>query len=97
MPIIKSAIKKLRQDNKRTVHNRQIKDAIKRAIKNAQAKKTAQSVKTAISLVNRAVKKHIYHKNKSARLTSNLAKLLNKKTEIKKATKKKVEKKPVKS
>lgn len=75
MPIIKSAKKKLRKDKKRTKHNREIKDLMKEAIKIAKTKKTEATITKAISIVNKAAKRNIIHKNKAARLTSVLAKL----------------------
>jgi len=93
MPIIKSAIKKLRQDRKREKHNREIKKTLKKAISLAKIKRTNETVQKAISLVNKAVKTHIFHKNKAARITSTLAKLIKEKATQKKV-KKEVEKKP---
>ncbi len=69
MPITKSAIKKLRKDKKRTAHNQQIKRAIKEAIKKAKAKSTPENIRKAISLLSKAAKNKIIHKNKAARLT----------------------------
>ena len=75
MPIIKSAKKQLRQSKKRQRKNRQSKDALKEAIKLAKIKKTKETVRQAISLVAKAAKKNIMHKNKAARITSQLSKL----------------------
>ena len=73
MPIIKSAKKKLRQDRVRTANNVQTKteyrDAIKAAKKNP-SKKDAQA--EAYSAIDTAVKKNVIHKNKAARLKSQL-------------------------
>lgn len=94
MPVIKSAEKKLRKDKKRTIHNRKIKEAVKKAIKQAKIKKTESIIRKAISLVNKASKKNIIHKNKASRLTSMLSKLIAvKKTSKNAKTKKEVEKK----
>lgn len=102
MPIIKSAIKKLRKDRKREKHNRGIKEAYKKAVITAVNKKTDETVRKAISLVNKAAKTRIIHKNKAARITSKLAKLVitsKVKARLLKKEKKpksKVEKKPIK-
>lgn len=79
MPIIKSAIKKLRKDKKRTALNRQKEKTLKEALKKAIKTPTAQNVQKATSLIDKAAKNHLIHKNKAARLKSKLAKLLVKK------------------
>lgn len=97
MPVIKSAKKKLRKDLKRKIRNKNFQKLVKEAIKKAQEKKTIQGVRKAISLVNKAAQKKIIHKNKAARLTSKLSKLIDyskkRKSKKEKTTKKKVEKK----
>lgn len=75
MPIIKSAIKKLRKDRKRTKINRAKKDTLAHAIKKAKKSKSVKDVQIAISLVDKAAKTHLIHTNKAARLKSRLAKL----------------------
>ena len=72
MPIIKSAIKKLRKDRKRTKANDVRRIAFKKAVKIAQKSKKAQDIKIATSLIDKAVKTHIIHKNKAARHKSRL-------------------------
>jgi len=84
MPIIKSAIKKLRQDRKRTKLNRVKKDFLKDAIKKALKTKKAVDVTKAISTIDKAAKRHLIHKNKAARLKSRVAKVLTGKAPIKK-------------
>ncbi len=76
MPIIKSAKKKMRKDAKRTLKNKKEKDNIKKAIKTALTLKKGKDVKKAISLINKAAKKNIFHKNKAARLTSRLSQVI---------------------
>jgi small subunit ribosomal protein S20 len=72
MPVLKSAIKKLRQDRKRRVLNLNLKETVKAALKLAKKSKTPEAIKKAQSLLDRAAKKHLFHKNKAARLKSNL-------------------------
>ncbi len=72
MPIIKSAIKKLRQDKKRRMKNLKIINSYKTAVKIARSKPTAKSVSAAISALDKAAKKSVIHKNKAARLKSSL-------------------------
>lgn len=74
MPIIKSAIKKLRQDRKKTTANNLFENKMKGAIKKAAKSGKDSDIKKAISVVNKAAKKNIIHKNKAARLTSQIAK-----------------------
>jgi len=75
MPVIKSAIKKLRQDRKKEKQNDQIRELLKSAIRAAKKARTGKSVTTAISKVDKAAKLNIIHENKAARLKSSLSKL----------------------
>ena len=70
MPIIKSAIKKLRQDKKRTVRNRATRVRYKERLKKALADPTKENVNQAVSAIDRAAKKRVIHRNKAARLKS---------------------------
>lgn len=78
MPLIKSAKKKLRQDKKRTVANlsykKQYKEAIKKAIAGIEGKVKDGALKKAYSAIDKATKKGIIHKNKAARLKSQVSK-----------------------
>lgn len=76
MPIIGSAIKKLRQDKKRQSQNLLVKKAVKEAIKLYKKKPNINQFSKLDSLLSRGVKKNIYHANKAARLKSRLSKLL---------------------
>ncbi len=97
MPITKSAIKKLRVDKTRAQVNLRLKKRYRKAVNKHLAKKTLETLKLAYSLIDRAVKKHIIHKNKAARLKSQVAKVVAvdkpAKTKTKKATTKKTTKK----
>jgi small subunit ribosomal protein S20 len=75
MPVIKSAKKKLRQDKKRQKANNFLRETFKDAVKEAVRTKTADKVRKAVSLVDKAVKKGLIHKNKAARIKSRLSKL----------------------
>jgi small subunit ribosomal protein S20 len=75
MPVIKSAKKKLRQDKKRQKRNNFQRANFKDAVKEATKSKTAEKVRKAVSLVDKAVKKGLIHKNKAARIKSGLSKL----------------------
>lgn len=82
MPIIKSAIKRVKQQHKRTVRNVRLKREIRQSLKafnNAIAlkdkKQTAQTLQSVYSVLDKAVKKNLYHKNKTARMKAKYAKL----------------------
>ncbi len=75
MPVIKSAIKKLRRDRKREKENDLFRKNLDKALRSARKQKTASKVKEAVSIVDKAVKKNLLHKNKAARIKSSLAKL----------------------
>lgn len=79
MPIIKSAMKRVRQTAKRRSHNLQVKRAVHgtvRAVMEAIAAKDAKVVteayRAAVSEIDRAVKKGTLHKGTAARQKSRL-------------------------
>jgi small subunit ribosomal protein S20 len=76
MPVIKSAKKKLRQDIKREIVNDLLRKTLKDTLKEAQKSKTAEKIKKAVVLTDKAVKKNLIHKNKAARIKSRLSKLM---------------------
>lgn len=77
MPIIKSAKKKLRKDRNREIHNSGIERKIKEVLKNVRKSPSLDNLKQAFSALDKAAKTHIFHKNKTSRLKSNLAKLVS--------------------
>jgi small subunit ribosomal protein S20 len=84
MPIIKSAVKRMRQTATRRSRNLQVKRAIhsgERALTDAVTAGEAQQVTTAlrqaISEIDRAVKKGTLHRNTASRRKSQLTKLAN--------------------
>ncbi len=89
MPVIKSAKKKLRQDKKRQIANKKIKEGLVALIKKAKKGKTLDAIKKAIQAADKAAKKGIIHKNKAARLKSQLSKLLPKEVPKEKSSPKK--------
>lgn len=78
MPIIRSSIKKMRQDRKREAHNKQIKDKLKRLIKDMRRHPNLKSFQQVASFVDKAAKVNLIHPNKAARLKSRLSKLSGK-------------------
>jgi small subunit ribosomal protein S20 len=81
MPIIKSAIKKVRKDKKRTIVNSLYIKAYLGTLK--KLKKGGSDVKKLTSLfysqIDKAVKHKVIHKNKAMRLKSRVSKKLSKK------------------
>lgn len=81
MPIIKSAIKKVRKDKKRTKINSLYVRAYQTTLK--KIKKEGPDVKKSINLfysqIDKAVKHHVIHKNKAKRLKSRVSKKISKK------------------
>lgn len=74
MPIIKSAIKKLRQDKKRTARNKKVKKDLKEKIKKFSKEPSKKKLKDIYSTIDKAWKKGVIKKNKAARLKSRLSK-----------------------
>jgi small subunit ribosomal protein S20 len=74
MPIIKSAIKRMKQTAKRRARNVGIKSDVKTAVKAFMAKPTSEGLSKAHSELDTAVKKKLIKKNTAARRKSNLAK-----------------------
>jgi ribosomal protein S20 len=88
MPIIKSAIKRMKQTVKRRDRNVGIKRDIKNATKAFLAKPTAEGLSAAQSELDTAVKKKLLKKNTASRRKANLAKVA-KEAGVKLATTKK--------
>lgn len=85
MPLIKSAIKKVRKDKTRTKKNAVYINAYKNAVK--KIKKGGSDLKKlashAYSQIDKAVKRHIIHRNKANRLKANISKFLKKSSKSK--------------
>ena len=76
MPILSSALKALRQTKRKTAINRPVKSRAKSMIDAMRKVPDLTNLSKAFSAVDRAVKRHIIHKNKAARVKSQLSKLL---------------------
>lgn len=74
MPIIKSAIKKLRQDKKREKQNDLKRVILKNLVNKAKKASSVKNVQAAFSALDSAVKNNLIHKNKAARIKSRLSK-----------------------
>lgn len=76
MPIIKSAIKKMRQDKKRTARNKQAEVNLKGLVKNMRREPSTEQLTKVQSALDKAVKTHLIHANKASRLKSRLSQLI---------------------
>jgi len=83
MPILKSALKRMRSDKKRYKRNQTVINDLKTRIKKFDAlvakkgsKDLNAALKTLISKVDKAASKGVIHKNKASRLISRLTKKL---------------------
>lgn len=74
MPQTRSAKKKMRRDERKAVVNVRRKRLLKELIKKARETKTAETVRLAVAAVDKAVKNNIFHRNRAARLKSQLTK-----------------------
>lgn len=92
MPLIKSAIKKMRKDKVRTIRNKKREVALKALIKKARLEKTPANLTALFSGLDKAAKVNLIHPNKAARLKSRLSKGISQVTAkpAKKAVKKKL-------
>jgi small subunit ribosomal protein S20 len=72
MPVIKSAIKKLRRDKKVAIENELFHHKVEAAIRAAKKSKSDKDISSAFSVIDKAVKKHLIHKNKGSRIKSAL-------------------------
>lgn len=79
MPIIKSAIKKMRKDKVRTARNLAREMAMKKLLKIARKNPDPKNLTNIFSALDKAAKVHLIHRNKAARLKSRLSKLALKK------------------
>lgn len=75
MPIIKSAIKRMRQTIKRRARNVTNKRDLRTAIKAFMTSPTAETLRVAQSEIDTAVKKNLLEKNTAARKKSQLVKI----------------------
>lgn len=76
MPVIKSAIKKLRQDRKHEKQNDLLRNDLRKALREVKKIKSGKSASKAISIIDKASKNNIIHKNKASRLKSSISKIV---------------------
>jgi small subunit ribosomal protein S20 len=76
MPVIKQAIKKVRQDKRKTAMNLLRKTAYKKAVHEFRKKPSAAGLTAVYKALDKAAKGNVIHKNKASRLKSRLSKLV---------------------
>ena len=80
MPVTKTAKRAYRGSRNKQSVNKVIISGLEVAVRRAQKSKSEKDVSKATSLIDRAVKKKVIHKNKAARMKSQISKFLLKKT-----------------
>jgi len=93
MPLLQNAKKALRVSKRNAVVNSRVKSIVKTMVDKVIKSPSAQNLKEAYSAVDVAVKNKLMHKNKAARVKSQLSKLAKPEKVVKKATSKKTTKK----
>ena len=78
MPVTTTAKRALRGSKNKASINKIILGKLEVATRIARKSKTAEKIIAAISLADRAAKKKVIHKNKAARIKSQMSKLLPK-------------------
>jgi small subunit ribosomal protein S20 len=78
MPVTTTAKRALRGSKNKESINKILMAKLEVAIRLAKKNKTAAKILSAVSLADRAAKRKIIHKNKAARIKSQLAKLMPK-------------------
>ncbi len=77
----KSALKRIRQNEKRKIHNRYYAKTMRNALKRfrmlTDKKEATEDLPKMVSLIDRLAKRSIIHKNKAANLKSKITKKVN--------------------
>ncbi len=73
MPILKNAKKALRVSKKRAASNLPVKSRLKTSFDKAKKTSSPETMAKAFSAIDKAVRKHIIHKKKAARLKSQVS------------------------
>lgn len=76
MPLLQNAKKALRVSERKAEVNQRIKSRTKTMVDKVRKEPTQENLATAFSAIDKSVKGHIYHRNKAARLKSQLSKLI---------------------
>ncbi len=78
MPVTKQAIKKVRQDKRKTLINLKVKQAYKKTVRDFVKKPTEAGLTSVFKSLDKAAKGNVIHKNRASRLKSRLSKKLPK-------------------
>lgn len=78
MPVTKTAKRALRGSRAKEIMNKLTIGKLEVAMRQAKKTKSSEKVGKAISLADRAAKRKVIHKNKAARIKSQMAKLIAK-------------------
>lgn len=78
MPILANAKKALRVSQRKTVINRRLKSMIKTMTDSMIKTPSAENLSNIFSAIDKGIKRNLFHKNKAARLKSQMSKLLSK-------------------
>jgi len=76
MPITAQAEKKLRHDRKRAVATATKRAYVRSVVKDMRKTPSVKQLSSVFATLDKAVKMHVIHKNKAARLKSRLSKLV---------------------
>jgi len=78
MPVTKTAKRALRGSKNKETVNKFIVSSLEVAVRQAKKSKSTVKILKAVSLADRAAKKNVIHKNKAARIKSQLSRLMPK-------------------
>lgn len=76
MPLSKQAIKKMRHDKTVTKRNKVVRTDLSKAVKAMRKKPTTDLLTKAFSVIDKATKRNVIHRNTASRLKSRLSTLL---------------------
>lgn len=97
MPVTVSAKRALRKDRKRNLVNNRIRTKLRLSIKQFKLDSSTIDLSQVYSVIDTAAKKNILHKNKAARLKSQLSQIQSSQKPLKSVTKSVENKKKLKS
>ena len=87
MPVTKTAKRALRGSRAKEIVNKLTIGKLEVAMRQAKKTKSSEKISKAISLADRAAKRKVIHKNKAARIKSQMTKLMATKAVVKTAPK----------
>lgn len=78
MPLLKHAKKALRASERKTEFNQQVRSRLKTEVSRMKSTPQVDQLTRVFSAIDKAVKRHLVHRNKAARLKSQMSKLVAK-------------------